>query len=255
MRACAGRLCTSVHSIEKTSRSGCGEAAHFRFRSFPISWAIGIERSIVRGTLRMRRSRGFTMNLPKNSGVTPWSALVAWHDTSAWFANQRSYDLVAAALGDSRDRLPYGTERLMVLKGSRPLSSWVQFTTYAPEAAGPASRRGGVQRGSGYSGTTSLPLRIGGAVIVGLAKTAQKMLVALASVLTHPIDQEDLPTSLRAAASALVLAAPTGLGPPDPGRSRVGSRCFRHQPDCHHGLDGGHKPACPTRTQDTGIGA
>ena len=49
-------------------------------------------------------------------------------------------------------------------------------------------------------------------MIVGLAKTAQKMLVALASVLTHPIDQEDLPTSLRAAASALVLAAPTGLG-------------------------------------------
>ena len=46
----------------------------------------------------------------------------------------------------------------------------------------------------------------------GLAKAAQKMLVALASVLTHPIDQEDLPTSLRAAASALVLAAPSGLG-------------------------------------------
>ena len=75
----------------------------------------------------------FHHELPKNSGVTPWSALVAWHDTSAWFANQRSYDLVAAALGDSRDRLPYGTERLMVLKGRRPLSSWVRSTTYAPK--------------------------------------------------------------------------------------------------------------------------
>ena len=48
--------------------------------------------------------------------------------------------------------------------------------------------------------------------MVGLAKMAQKMLVALASLLTHPIDQEDLQTSLRAAASALVLATPTGLG-------------------------------------------
>ena len=75
----------------------------------------------------------FHRNLPENTSVTPWSALAAWHDTSGWFSNQRSYDLVAAALGDSRSGLPLGTERLMVLAARRPLSSWVRFTTYAPK--------------------------------------------------------------------------------------------------------------------------
>ena len=53
--------------------------------------------------------------------------------------------------------------------------------------------------------TTGLPLRHKGPVMVGLAGTARKTLIALASLLTHPVDQQELPTSLKAAKAAVGL--------------------------------------------------
>ena len=63
--------------------------------------------------------------------IAPWNSLADWHDTSAWFANRSSYDLVSGAVADLT-LLPYGTERLLVLAAQRPLTSWVPFTTYPP---------------------------------------------------------------------------------------------------------------------------
>ena len=66
-----------------------------------------------------------------DGNVAPWNSLADWHDTSAWFANRSSYDLVSGAVADLT-LLPYGTERLLVLAAQRPLTSWVPFTTYPP---------------------------------------------------------------------------------------------------------------------------
>ena len=77
--------------------------------------------------------KAFHSSMPEDVGVVPWKGLADWHDTSAWLPNQHSYDVVAAALGDPTGSLPYGTERLLALKGRRPLSSWVPFTTYPPK--------------------------------------------------------------------------------------------------------------------------
>ena len=74
-----------------------------------------------------------------------------------------------------------------------------------PEDEEQASRVVGVQRRPGYSRTTSLPLRHKGPVMVGLAGTARKTLVAVASLLTHPVDRQDLPMSLSAAKAAVGL--------------------------------------------------
>lgn len=57
--------------------------------------------------------------------------ITGWHDTSAWRANHRSYDLVSGVAADMAD-LPCGTERLLVLAARRPLTSWVPFATYVP---------------------------------------------------------------------------------------------------------------------------
>ena len=77
----------------------------------------------------------FHRSLPEDadSASSPWKDLVNWHNTSVWLANQRSYDLVSAALKDAAGSLPYGTERLLALKAARPLTSWVAFTTYTPK--------------------------------------------------------------------------------------------------------------------------
>ena len=75
--------------------------------------------------------REFHRSFPADPDVAPWSDLTDWHDTSAWLANRRSYELVSGAAAELT-LLPYGTERLLVLAGQRPLTSWVPFTTYAP---------------------------------------------------------------------------------------------------------------------------
>ena len=67
---------------------------------------------------------------PRRSDVVPWNKLADWHDTSAWLANRRSYDLVRATA--DLTLLPYGTERLLVLAAQRPLTSWVPFKTLTP---------------------------------------------------------------------------------------------------------------------------
>lgn len=48
--------------------------------------------------------------------------------------------------------------------------------------------------------------------MVPVGEVARKTLVALASLLTHPIDQGDLQTSLRAAKAAVALVALPGFG-------------------------------------------
>ena len=73
--------------------------------------------------------REFHRSFPIDPDVAPWSDLTDWHDTSAWLANHRSYELVSGAAADLT-LLPYGKERLLVLAGQRPLTSWVPFTTY-----------------------------------------------------------------------------------------------------------------------------
>lgn len=78
----------------------------------------------------------FHRSLPSDVDEAPWRDLTAWHDTSAWLPNQRSYDVVSAALGDAPGSLPYGTERLLALAAARPLSSWIPFTTHTPTPNG-----------------------------------------------------------------------------------------------------------------------
>ena len=74
--------------------------------------------------------REFHRSLPDDPDVVPWNKLADWHDTSAWLANRRSYDLVRATA--DLTLLPYGTERLLVLAAQRPLTSWVPFKTLTP---------------------------------------------------------------------------------------------------------------------------
>ena len=89
--------------------------------------------------------REFHRAFPDDPDVAPWDNLANWHDTSAWLANRRSYDLVRAATADL-PILPHGTERLIVLRPRRPLTSWVSFTTFAP------SRQDELRVGVSYSG-------------------------------------------------------------------------------------------------------
>ena len=72
----------------------------------------------------------FHRSLPKNLAVAPWKDLKKWHDTSAWFPNQESYAVVSTALEDTMGSLPQGTERLLLLKANRSLTSWILFTTH-----------------------------------------------------------------------------------------------------------------------------
>ena len=75
--------------------------------------------------------RVFHQDRAVDASSTMWDNLAAWHDTSVWFSNSSSYELVSAAAASS-ELLPYGTERLLVLAAQRPLTSWVTFTSYAP---------------------------------------------------------------------------------------------------------------------------
>ena len=77
--------------------------------------------------------REFHRRLPENLSNTPWNSLADWHDTSAWFPNVRSYNLVVGAIR-ALPLLPYGSERLLRLASNRQLTSWVPFTTRAPSA-------------------------------------------------------------------------------------------------------------------------
>ncbi len=73
----------------------------------------------------------FHRRRPDDPFDPPWNNLAGWHDTSAWFPNVGSYDLVVSAARDL-SALPYGSERLLRLAARRPLTSWVPFTTRAP---------------------------------------------------------------------------------------------------------------------------
>lgn len=75
--------------------------------------------------------REFHSSRPDDPFDAPWDNLADWHDTSAWFSNVGSYDLVVGAANDL-SALPYGSERLIRLAARRPLTSWVPFTTRAP---------------------------------------------------------------------------------------------------------------------------
>lgn len=77
--------------------------------------------------------RVFHQDRAVDDSSTIWNNLAAWHDTSVWFSNSSSYELVSAATA-SLDLLPYGTERLLVLAARRPMTSWVTFTSYVPAA-------------------------------------------------------------------------------------------------------------------------
>ena len=59
-----------------------------------------------------------------------WKNLIDWHNTSGWLPNQASYELVRVAIDLAG--LPYGTERLLMVRGNRPLTSWIPFTTHVP---------------------------------------------------------------------------------------------------------------------------
>ena len=59
-----------------------------------------------------------------------WKNLIDWHNTSGWLPNQASYELVRVAIDLAG--LPYGTERLLMVRGRRPFASWIPFTTHAP---------------------------------------------------------------------------------------------------------------------------
>ena len=59
-----------------------------------------------------------------------WKNLIEWHNTSGWLPNRQSYELVRVAIDLAG--LPYGTERLLMVRGNRPLTSWIPFTTHVP---------------------------------------------------------------------------------------------------------------------------
>ena len=73
--------------------------------------------------------KDFHRSRPDDTDEAPWNRLAEWHNTSAWLANHESYELVRSAIDLAG--LPYGTERLLMLKGGRPLASWIPFTTRA----------------------------------------------------------------------------------------------------------------------------
>ena len=75
--------------------------------------------------------KDFHRSRPDDTDEAPWNRLAEWHNTSAWLANHESYELVRNAIDLAG--LPYGTERLLMLKGGRPLASWIPFTTRAHE--------------------------------------------------------------------------------------------------------------------------
>ena len=77
--------------------------------------------------------RVFHQERAGDDSSTMWNNLATWHDTSIWFSNSSSYELVSAATA-GLELLPYGTERLLVLAARRPLTSWVAFTSYAPSS-------------------------------------------------------------------------------------------------------------------------
>ena len=74
--------------------------------------------------------REFHRSLPDDPRSARWNKLAAWHNTSAWFANRPSYELVSAT--SKRTLLPQGTERLLVLAAQRPFTSWVKIETMVP---------------------------------------------------------------------------------------------------------------------------
>lgn len=55
-----------------------------------------------------------------------WEDLRRWHETSFWFANLKSLQLVKGAI-DSKSI--HGAERLLVIAGARPYTSWIEFTS------------------------------------------------------------------------------------------------------------------------------
>lgn len=69
---------------------------------------------------------------PQARSEEPWESLARWHDTKAWRSGIQSHDLVGSAT-ESSERLPYGTERLLVLAPKRPLTSWVRIITGRPK--------------------------------------------------------------------------------------------------------------------------
>lgn len=69
-------------------------------------------------------------NFPDDPGAARWNNLADWHNTSAWLTNHQSYEVVRVAINLAG--LPYGTERLLMLRGGRPLPSWIPFTTHVP---------------------------------------------------------------------------------------------------------------------------
>lgn len=75
--------------------------------------------------------REYHRKRPSDPYDPPWKDLRDWHDTSAWFANNDSYEVVLSA-SRALLELPYGTERLLVLQGGRDLTSWVSIETHPP---------------------------------------------------------------------------------------------------------------------------
>lgn len=59
-----------------------------------------------------------------------WENLIDWHNTSGWLPNRQSYEMVRVVIDLAG--FPYGTERLLMLRGNRPLTSWIPFTTHVP---------------------------------------------------------------------------------------------------------------------------
>lgn len=72
----------------------------------------------------------FHHRLPPDPSVAPWKNLTDWHNTSAWLPNRQSYEMVRVVINLAG--FPYGTERLLMLRGRRPLTSWISFTTHTP---------------------------------------------------------------------------------------------------------------------------
>lgn len=55
--------------------------------------------------------------------------LLLWHQTSFWFPNMRSDELVKGALKFKGTSLPNGAERLLVVAAGRAKKSWIPFTS------------------------------------------------------------------------------------------------------------------------------
>ena len=72
----------------------------------------------------------FHHRLPPDPGAAPWNNLTDWHNTSAWLTNRQSYEVVRVVIDLAG--FPFGTERLLMLRGGRSFTSWIPFTTHAP---------------------------------------------------------------------------------------------------------------------------